>query len=142
MEPETPVVVPQAEAPRSTLKFVFLNDRGLRAGWRLAIFLAMLAAFGAFVNWALSHLFGRGRPPQGGDLQPVPQLIAELFSFLSIVLFTWVMSRIEKRKMGVYGLPLQRPAFSRFIVGYVFWGFLPLSLLLLVLRWLNVFYFG
>ena len=52
------------------------------------------------------------------------------------------MSRIERRKVGVYGLPLQRSVISGFIRGYFLWGFLPLALLLSILRGLHVFYFG
>ena len=35
------------------------------------------------------------------------------------------MSKIERRNVGVYGLPLQKSAFSAFIRGYFLWGFLP-----------------
>jgi membrane protease YdiL (CAAX protease family) len=53
------------------------------------------------------------------------------------------MSRIEKRPMGLYGLPLQNQSvLSRFVFGYVLWGFIPLSVCLFVLRLLHVFDFG
>lgn len=144
MEPEPLIAVPPGNESHSQVRFVFFNERGLRAGWRLAIFIAMLVAFTSLATLVLSHLIprGKGGPPQGGGIQPGPQLITEFFSFLVILFFTWVMSRIEKRKIGVYGLRLQRPAFSSFIVGWVFWGFLPLTILLVVMRGLNVFYFG
>ena len=60
--------------------------------------------------------------------------------FLIVVFITWVMSRIERRRMGVYGLPLERSAWSNFFAGCVFWGFLPLTLLLLVMRAMGVFF--
>lgn len=45
--------------------------------------------------------------------------------------------------MGEYGLPVRNAGiFSRFIRGYIFWGFLPLTLLLLLMRALHMFYFG
>jgi membrane protease YdiL (CAAX protease family) len=120
---------------------VFFNERGLRAGWRLLIFAAMLIAAQAFVFGVLFLIRGgRNRPPQNAMLQPERLLVAELLSFLLVVFVTWLMSRIERRAMGIYGLPLQRSAWSNFFVGYVFWGFLPLSLLLLVMRGLGVFY--
>src|SRR5262249_5199962 len=60
-----------------------------------------------------------------------------------LVFCTWIMSRIERRSMGEYGLPLRNAgALPRFVRGYIFWGFLPLTMLLLVLRALRAFYFG
>jgi membrane protease YdiL (CAAX protease family) len=64
-----------------------------------------------------------------------------MLSFAVVALATWIMSRIERRSLGVYGLPLRRPAWSSFITGYVLWGFLPLTLLLLAMRTLGVFFF-
>jgi membrane protease YdiL (CAAX protease family) len=63
-----------------------------------------------------------------------------LIVFLVVVLITWVMSRIERRAVGAYGLPLKQSAWSSFFVGYFLWGFLPLTLLLLVMRALGVFF--
>jgi membrane protease YdiL (CAAX protease family) len=83
---------------------------------------------------------GRNRPPQNAMLQPERLLVGELISFLLVVFITWLMGKIERRRMGVYGLPLQPSAWSNFFVGYVFWGFLPLTLLLLVMHGLGIFY--
>ena len=62
--------------------------------------------------------------------------------FLVLLLLAWIMSRIEHRNVGLYGLPLHGSAISRFIRGYFLWGFLPLAILLSILRALHVFYFG
>jgi len=76
-------------------------------------------------------------------LRPLDQLAGQIWIFLSIVFAAWVMSRIERCSMGVYGLPLKSTlVFSSFVTGYFLWGFLPLSVLLLILRALHVFYFG
>ena len=62
--------------------------------------------------------------------------------FFSFLLLAWIMSKIERRNVGVYGLPLRRSVISGFIRGYFLWGFLPLAILLSILRALHVFYFG
>src|SRR5262249_29392964 len=69
-------------------------------------------------------------------------LLNELVPFIAVVLASFVMSRIERGSMASYGLPLNKPAIKQFTTGYVLWGFLPLALLLLLMRTLGVFYFG
>jgi membrane protease YdiL (CAAX protease family) len=62
--------------------------------------------------------------------------------FVAVAVSAWIMSRIERRPAGVYGLPLTKSALSRFAAGYLLWGFLPLTAILLIMRALGVFYFG
>jgi uncharacterized protein len=124
---------------QDTLLFIFLNRRGLRAGWRLLLFVALYVG----LSFALSFVLGpfAGRLPRG--LIPSALILNETIVFSILVFCTWIMSRIERRHMGEYGLPLQNSgALPRVVRGYIFWGFLPLTLLLLVLRALRAFYFG
>ncbi|HEY7406001.1 MAG TPA: CPBP family intramembrane glutamic endopeptidase [Candidatus Angelobacter sp.] len=142
MEPE-PL---SAAAPRPANN-VFFNDRGLRAGWRLAIYCAMILALVFAVNrigaLVVKQSGGAAAAPHLPDfLKTIFQAIGELILFLVILFFAWVMSRIEKRKVGAYGLPLVKSAVPTFFSAYVLWGFLPLTVLLLVLRVCGVFYFG
>lgn len=124
------------------LRTIFLNARGLRPGWRLLIFVVLLVATGAVFNILLLPVMRRlGNPSPGSS--PGIMLLLEIVSFVAVVVATWIMSRIEKRGMAEYGLPLRSSSvLPRFITGYVLWGFLPLSLLLLAMRGLSVFYFG
>ncbi len=123
---------------------IFFNDRGLRAGWRALVFLFLVIAPSLILSTIIVLL--RHGPPNSNvqaGLQPLNQLAGLVWMFFSIVFAAWVMSRIERRSMGVYGLPLKNTrVFSSFVVGYFIWGFLPLSVLLLALRALHVFYFG
>jgi membrane protease YdiL (CAAX protease family) len=133
--------------PPSKLNLAFYNDRGLRAGWRLLIFIAILCAIGIGLTFLVKLLglgtgAGRKIPENLPYLLPLGQGISELVFFLIILFASWVMSRIERRKVGNYGLPLTRSAWPRFFTGYLLWGFLPLTVLLLVMRALHVFYFG
>jgi membrane protease YdiL (CAAX protease family) len=138
---------PPTKNSPSNVRFVFFNDRGLRAGWRIAIFGAILYAIYALGTFVVRRLGAGGRAGGPGATEPHYLLpiglgIAELVAFLIILLVSWVMSRIERRRVGEYGLPLTRSAWSQLAIGYLLWGFLPLSLLLLIMRSLHVFYFG
>jgi hypothetical protein len=136
MEMQPPTTNPQ---PDDSLRVIFFNEREVRPGWRLLIFLALFVGLSFTLAALLRSL--AGRLPQG--LAASALILNEAMGFLSIVFVSWIMSRIERRNMGEYGLPLQRSrALSRFIRGYIFWGFLPLTVLLVVLRGLHKFYFG
>ena len=144
MDPLAPVI---ADRPPDGVRKIFYNARGLRAGWRLLIFLIIVLLLGIIANSAIGAVIALMAPKQAqvlksGPPNPPVMLFSELVSFLTIVFATWVMSRIERRSMGEYGLPLRTGALSRFFRGYVFWGFIPLTLLLSALRLLHAFYFG
>src|SRR5579864_1751548 len=134
---------PVASTSSNKLSYVFYNDHGLRAGWRLLIYSGMIyvLVFGA-------QLIGRRLASGAKSASPsdfartIIQAIGELVLFLVLLFLAWVMSKIERRNVGVYGLPLQRSALSGFIRGYFLWGFLPLAILLSILRALHGFYFG
>lgn len=138
MEPDT-----SANAPAFAARQIFYNDRGLRAGWRLLIYFAMIAVLVYGVRLIAKQLGGAPKSaPLPDYLKTIFQAIGELIVFLVLLFLAWIMSRIEHRKVGAYGLPLQRSALSAFVRGYFLWGFLPLAFLLSVLRVMHVFYFG
>jgi len=123
------------------LRFIFMNDHGLRAGWRLIIFLAILIGLSLLVAYPLQSL-ARKQAVSGG-LSPEFQIIGDGITFAVLLIACWIMSKIEKRPMGLYGLPLRDDAiFSRLASGYVLWGFIPLSVCLLVLHFFHAFDFG
>ncbi len=91
--------------------YVFFNKTGLRAGWRLVIFAAIFA-----VPWTGSIiLLGQFFRPEYGVFSPRFQFFGEAATFLSSFLAAWIMSLIEERPMGVYGLP------ARGAFGKLFW---------------------
>ena len=139
MEPE-----PSSSTSSNKLSYIFYNDGGLRAGWRLLIYFGMIFVLAVGAG-SIARRLGAGHArgaPQSDFARTIFQAIGELVLFLVLLFLAWVMSKIERRKVGVYGLPLQKSVTSSFIRGYLFWGFLPLALLLSVLRALHVFYFG
>jgi len=122
---------------------IFRNDRGLRAGWRLFIFILIAGVLPRMVFFIITRSSGgRSAGPASSAITPWQSLAFECVGFLWLLLVTWIMSRIEQRRVGSYGLPLVRSALPRFLFGYLLWGFLPITLALLVMRACGAFFFG
>jgi membrane protease YdiL (CAAX protease family) len=90
---------------------IFLHDGGLRAGWRLLIYAAFVAAL-FFGGSVVLRQYVR---PSRGVFSPGYLLMQEAFSFVAIFAAAVLMAQIERRSVGEYGLPL-RGAF-----GKLFW---------------------
>jgi uncharacterized protein len=110
--PDSSAAPPLALPPRENLASkIFLQDGGLRAGWRLLIYAGFVAAL-FFCGSLVVRQFVR---PSRGVFSPGYLLIQEAFSFIVIFAAALIMAQIERRPAGVYGLPL-RGAF-----GKLFW---------------------
>jgi membrane protease YdiL (CAAX protease family) len=147
MEPETPSSFAPADQQPSIEKKIFLNDRGLRAGWRLAIYVAILVCLLLLSSLLVYFIMGGKNLQAQSGAGKVPstsmQFVAEAGSFLLFLLAAFIMSRIERRNIGDYGLPLKGArALQRFVTGYVVWGFLPLFVCLSVLYAFHAYDFG
>lgn len=143
MQPDTGTATP----PATRANYIFFNERGLRAGWRLLIFAAILAVIALSFQLAAKRLGADAAAPAGRAsvsqlALPLSQAAIELVFLLLVLAVSWLMARLERRRVGNYGLPLERRAFSSFVTGCMLWGFLPLSAVLLTMRVLGVFYFG
>jgi uncharacterized protein len=130
-----PIAIPEAVQPPqpSRLRKAFVGKDGLRAGWSLLIYVAILAAFLAGFRVAIQKLSpASARPPKAGsEISPAFGVIAELLPFLIVLLVTWIMSKIEGRPNSVYGFG-GAAKLQRFLSGLA-WGVTCLSLLVLVL---------
>jgi membrane protease YdiL (CAAX protease family) len=94
---------------------IFLNEKGLRAGWRLVLYAVFVAALGFSGGMVLRHF----APPTRGVFSPRYLFAGEIFSFTVVFGAALIMSRIEHRSPGVYGLP------AKGAFGKLFWqGFL------------------
>lgn len=124
-------------ARRPLVSRIFQGPNGIRAGWRLVIFIAILLATGLLLLVASAPLIKRLNlsGPLGGTL------VSELTGFLAALIASLVMGRIEKRSLADYGLP-GRGAFGRQFWLGVGWGFLALSALLFVIHFGHGFDFG
>jgi membrane protease YdiL (CAAX protease family) len=154
MEPET---LPAGSSHQSN--WIFFNEHGLRAGWRLLIYLGIILVVFFLINGVLFLILGKPGKSQPTELTPFFTILSDGLLFLLTLLAAFIMSRIERRSIGEYGLPLRhqdpqnapgmralrsrrQPVFRRLIVGYLFWGFLPLTIVLAIMRLFHAFSFG
>ena len=131
--PAPPAAPPQAP---SALRRLFVGPSGLRAGWRLLMYLVMFVV----VSLALLFILQRSSPPARAPAL-WGMLAAEFLGLVAAVIPAVVMARIEKRPLGDYGLPAKEAFGKRFWVGAL-WGIVALTLLMVTLRGLHGFYFG
>jgi uncharacterized protein len=128
----TPPADQTPTAKPSTLRWVFFGVNGLRAGWSILIFVALMYASLKGIN-ALGHLMHL--TPQGNansaNVSPAFLFVAELLPFLATLFAAWIMSKIERRPNSVYGLGGQRKL-PHLFAGLA-WGVTCLSLLILTL---------
>ena len=113
-------------------KDIFVGPTGLRSGWRLLIFLAIVVALQAlFQEVAEVILRARGIvPPEG--LYAIVFLVEDGIILLGVIIATWIMARSERRRLSTYGLP-GKNAFGRlFWEGAVF-GYAGVSVLILLI---------
>jgi len=130
--PLTPAPPPESE--RST---IFYGPNGLRAGWRLLIFALILGGIVSALLLAAHYAaILSGAPPNkpGPQTAIAPGIIAigETATFGLILLVSWIMGRIENRRISHYGLPFRTPFPKNFWAGLI-WGFLAISGVLLVM---------
>jgi uncharacterized protein len=91
------------------MKNIFFNSRGVRAGWRLLIFIGINVGLSALADVVVTHvLYVRDRP----NLDPVGTIYDDLQALIIVLIATWIMARVERRKFIDYGIPL-RNAFGR-----------------------------
>ena len=112
---------------------LFFSRSGLRAGWRLLIWMVICVLLLTAVRACLQVL----RPHVSRDL--IGDL-ARLLTVAAIVGATTVMARIERRSVWTYGLSDRRWS-SHFFSGALV-GWLALTLMLAGLRAAHHFYFG
>jgi len=116
----------QNPSTQSLSRKIFLGPNGLRAGWRLAIFILII-----FALISVLRLVGRvlHLPTIGGNvtaLTPLGVLTSAGTGFLLTAIAAWCMSKIEGRKFGQYGLPASQ-AFRKDLWVGLLWGFLANS---------------
>jgi membrane protease YdiL (CAAX protease family) len=152
VDPNSPVTPLISTAPaavpgeESGFRKVFLGPNGIRAGWRLLLFLILCVPFQILIiQHALRLIPGFAELAKavqaGGPLTPYFQVILESAAILVVFLPAGIMSRIEKRPFGTYGIPL-RGAFGKLFWQGCLWGLAFESLEMLVIFALGGFSFG
>ncbi len=120
--------MPEPDLPAATVSSVstnsfFIGPYGLRAGWRLLIFLAMAAAMFFFVAFVFQSKLIK---LLGTDFSARNVIVQELISFSIILIATFIMGRLERRRFAAYGLPARGFLGRNFWSGAL-WGFVMLS---------------
>lgn len=106
---------------------VFFNAQGLRAGWRLLIFVGIYVGLVLLAGWIWEFLVTILKPRP--FLDPLEMITDEVQALIQVLIATWIMARIERRGFADYGIPV-RNAFGRdFWVGLA-WGIGSTSLLI------------
>jgi CAAX protease family protein len=100
-----------------TWKGIFMGRRGLRAGWRFAIFLAISIPLSIAFPWIAGKL--GYRPHRGFD--PVNFLVSDGLGLGALLIAAAVMTLLERSRLGAYGLAL-RPGFGRRFAEGLLWG--------------------
>src|SRR5713226_6307647 len=131
---------------RRTLPFqgLWLGTNGLRAGWRLLIFLAVLISCLLGFREVVVHIPTLTRmvqPLREGRLVVSAALVAEFQFVLSLLIAVSVMSRIKRHSLGDYGLPA-RDAFGRYFWQGVAWGLLAATCVMMLIFAVGGFSFG
>jgi uncharacterized protein len=99
----------------STIRRIFVGPNGLRAGWRLLIFMAIVKALASVAQVIITRFFPAALDPT--QLTPMRIIVPDALFCLILSLATWAMSRIEGRRMGEYGLPKSEALGKNFWVG-------------------------
>jgi len=117
---------------------IWKGPNGVRAGWRVLIYLALVVALGYATSQivdALSH----GR--QFDLSYPAVASVAFLLESLVILLAAAIMAKFEGRSIAEYGLPWPRAFCARFWQAWAI-SFVSLTLLLLFLRLVRAYSMG
>lgn len=143
---------PSPPSPRPTgtegiedrIASVFVTPQGIRAGWRWLIFLLICFVSAGFLILAavaagILHI-NKGQSP-AALFTAKSVLTQEGALVIGLFLAAFIMSKIERCKMGEYGLP-RAEAFGRKFWQGVVWGFMAITLTLLLIAALHGFILG
>jgi len=105
---------PDSKSSGTSGSGVIIGPNGIRAGWGLLIFLALLIAFSIPVYLVLDRIAPDLSSP---ILYPKFQIANEFLSFSAVALVTAIMATIEKRSILDYGFR-DRRSLIRFVSGF------------------------
>jgi membrane protease YdiL (CAAX protease family) len=128
----TPPPLSVSPPPQSTILY---GPNGLRAGWSLVIYVAVLIALlllvGLEMHWLEPHVPASMRGARGSGFHPAIAILSEASALIAVLLATAGMARLEHRYTAFYGL-VGFDRLRQFLIGLVC-GFALLSLLIGIL---------
>jgi uncharacterized protein len=129
---------------KTILRRVFRGPGGIRAGWRLLIYLSLTYVLTEATSALLNHVPLTARILSAhvrGIMTPGFGIIVEIPVLLAFPLGGLIMSKIERRPFGTYGLPLTG-AFGKLFWQGVAWGLVAMSVVIVAISVLGGFSFG
>ena len=117
---------------------IFKGPNGLRAGWRLVIYSALVFTFGYGAN-KIADAALHGRQPDPSS--PTVGIVTFSVALCLLLVAAWIMSRIEGRNLGDYGFPWRRAFCGQFWQASGI-SFVSLTLLLAILRLADAYSLG
>jgi uncharacterized protein len=133
-----------AKVQQSPIRNAFVGPNGIRAGWRLLLFLFFFIVIARGIGFGARHVPAIRAWHQAQDpkvmVAPI-QIFDEGVGVLSLLLAVLLMAAIEKRNFADYYLPPDQAFGKRFWQG-VPYGFLMLSLLLALIAAFHGFSLG
>ena len=133
--PDAELTTPLHNSLLEPINTIFFGPQGLRAGWRLLLYIVMWRALRMLLGVALEKIDPHVRIKLWLDL------ITEVGSFGAVAIPAVVMGWIEHRPFGDYGLP-RRGAFGKsFWVG-TGWGIVAISALIFAIDGVGDFSLG
>jgi membrane protease YdiL (CAAX protease family) len=126
----SPDLSPQADhaaalPQRSQFANIFMGPNGIRAGWRLLIFVVIFIGLARLTGFAIHHIpavhaWEQAQPK--GTMTATQGIFEEGIAVLMLILSTLIMSKIEQKTYADYNLPLAEAFGKRF------WQGIPLGL--------------
>jgi len=117
---------PMAQGSRSRGSRVFIGPEGLRAGWRFLLFALGIVLGVWFVEEPLSRFLAQRFAINLHELSAPALLIREFVLCVSVFLVTAIAATLERRRVDIYGLPVEQ-AFGKF-----FWNGMLAGLLVVM----------
>ncbi|MFY9732921.1 MAG: type II CAAX endopeptidase family protein [Candidatus Acidiferrales bacterium] len=106
---------PQTPPADSTPKRIFIGPHGLRAGWRLLIFMAIVVAMSRVARMIITRFFPAALDPV--QMTPMRIIAPDVLFCIILAVAAWIMSKIEGRRLAEYGLPRSEALRENFWVG-------------------------
>lgn len=106
---------PQTPPAHSTTKRIFIGPHGLRAGWRLLIFMAIVIAMSRVARMIITRFFPAALDPT--QMTPMRIIAPDLLFCIILAVAAWIMSKIEGRRLAEYGLSRSEALRENFWVG-------------------------
>ncbi len=129
--------IPALSEPPKRRNIAFFGEGGLRSGWRLFLYLLIVVAVSVAITVVVRRIVGvpHGVPPVS------VMILQELVGFAVVFGAAVVMSRVERRSLGDYGLPAREMFGGKFWLGFLF-GLAEISLLIGLIAAFGGYSFG